>query len=328
MVPLEVRHADPGHAAPGYHHGPFERGLCFATWTPRGYAGAAALAALADLAATGASHVAVVVTAYVRDAEDSEVAPHPNRTPEADAVAATLRAARALGLTTVLKPHVDVVGGGYRGALVPSDRARWFESYRQFLVPWAALAAREGCASLWVGTELSSMTPDVTRWADLVAAVRGVFGGTLAYAANWTDVDEASTREVWRLVDLAGVDAYFPLGPCPRGADDMTEAWAPWLAALEDVARGTGRPVVVSEVGCASRAGAAATPWDVAPPGTVDVEHQAAYYVAALDALAPRPWLRGIYFWAWGLRAGGLADTTHSPRGKPAAEVLHRRWRP
>jgi hypothetical protein len=235
--------------------------------------------------------------------------------------------AREVGLRTALKPHVDVLGGAYRGAVAPNDWARWFASYRDFLLPWAELALQQGCASFWVGTELDSTTIRHEEWATLLNDVRQVFPGPLVYAANWTDLELDQTAAMARLVDVMGVDGYFPLaeGPAPSVAD-LVEGWRPWLDILSTLADGWQRPLWLTEVGCMSRQGAAASPWEYGGTAPVDVALQARYYEATLRAVGSTPAVVGLFFWAWGLGPGGPADGSHSPRGKPAEEVLQQWW--
>ena len=94
------------------------------------------------------------------------------------------------------------------------------------------------------------------RWRDsqraIVAAARGVFGGRVTYAAGmWEEVD-------WSLFDIVSVDAY----------RDATNA-----ATYAETVRGWqthGKPVAVTEFGCATYRGAAdrgGTGWAVVDRG-------------------------------------------------------------
>lgn len=312
--------------APSWPRG-VARGLVLASWSARAYATAASAQALERIARAGASDVALVVTGYLDHDRDSAVKAHPTRTASPAAVVAALERARALGLDTALKPHVDVLGGAYRGFIQPDDPARWFESYERFLVPWAELAEAAGCRSFWVGTELETMTRHPGRWAPLIARLRRAFSGPLVYAANFPDLELEATIALGRLVDLVGVDAYFPLSEQPDPTlEELVAGWEPWLEAIEAFGRATGRPVLITEVGCPSRRGAALAPWDFRSREPVDVELQGRYYEAALRALPRCAGLRGVFFWAWGLGPGGAGDGSFTPCGKPAEAVLRRFW--
>jgi hypothetical protein len=304
-----------------------ERGIDFAGWTPGGYATPESLASLDQLASTGATHVAIVVTAYVDDLEDSTVELRPDRTPTMESVRVALDHARELGLEVALMPHVDVIGGAYRGLMEPGDPTRWFETYRDVLVAWAAFAHETGCAAFWIGKELESLAVHRLLWTDLIAEVRDVFPGVLVYAANWTDLGSETTLELGRLVDAVGVDAYFPVAEWPDASvTDMVAGWQPWLRELDGLASQTGRPVIVTELGCASRCGAPVSPWDYVTERPLDLDEQARYYEAALIALPTCAAVTGVYVWAWGIAEAGPTDDGHSPRNKPAEDVLRRFW--
>ena len=303
------------------------KGLVYADWTPSGYASEESTRSLVELATTGASHVAVVATLYMEDDESDEVFVHSDRTPTDDALRAVIKRARSLGLDVAFKPHVDVLTGDYRGAIAPDDPTLWFKTYRERLLHWARLAQIEGCSSFWIGTELDSMTGFIDEWRDLVSALREIFSPQLVYAANWTDLDSPDTLALGRLVDRLGVDAYFPLAEGPGPAiEELVVAWEPWLEAMEAAADAMGRPLIITELGCQSRQGAAMTPWEYGGDAPIELTEQERYYEAALRVLPRRPFIEGLFFWAWGLGPGGPRDGSHTPRGKPAAECLRRHW--
>lgn len=303
------------------------RGMVFAAWTPHGYGTVEAKESLEQLARTGATEVAVVVTAYLDHSEASEVRAHPNRTPTERSVTTLLERALELGLDIVLKPHVDVVGGHYRGLIQPKDPATWFETYQTFLVQWAAVGARMGCRSYWIGTELETMTRHPEQWAPTIEAVRQLFTGPLVYAANFVDLELEGTVKVGSMVDFVGVDAYFPLSEEPDpDVGALIAGWQPWVEAIEVFSLSTGRPVLITEIGCPSRRGAALAPWDFESSEPIDVDLQARYYEASLAALPTCADVRGMYFWGWGISEGGVDDGSMTPRGKPAEALLRRVW--
>ncbi len=105
-----------------------ERGIVFVDWTASGYATLEAAASLEALAATRATTVVMVVTAYQSGPKVSAVRLDDPRTPGRAAVIQALDRAKALGLRTALKPHVDLDDGSWRGHISPSDPAAWFAS--------------------------------------------------------------------------------------------------------------------------------------------------------------------------------------------------------
>jgi len=69
-------------------------------------------------------------------------------------------------------------------------------------------------------------------------------------------------------------------------------------------------------------------PWEEAD-GAPDPEAQRACYDALVRALEPEDWVAGAFFWKWfsSDRIGGPHDSSFTPRGKPAQEVMARAFR-
>ncbi len=316
----------PGTGEPPPWPAGMRRGLDYAGWTAGGYGTGESREALDELARTGAGEVAIVVTFYLSDRNDSTVEEMAERTPTAESIRAATSWAREAGLRVTLKLHVDVLGGAYRGMIDPDDPMRWFDTFGELALRWAEVAAVEGFDELWIATEMESMTPYIDRWASLIEAVREVFDGPVGYAASWSDIRREPTIALGRLVDHIGVDAYFPVADWPNPTvTDMVVGWQPWLLELEELERATGRPVLITELGCASRLDGPISPWDYLSTAPVDHEVHARYYEASLRALATTE-VGGVFFWAWGVRAPEAGDGSHTPRRKPAVEVLRRFW--
>lgn len=301
------------------------RGITLVDWTADGYGTRTAEIGVLTMATTGANTVVIVVTAYQADRASSRVRSGDPRTPTPAAVRRIIGVAKAQGFRVALKPHVDVDDGTWRGHIAPSDPAAWFESYRAFLVPWAALAETLGVDQLAVGTELAGTSPEEGQWRRTIDAVRTVFRGEILYAASW---DEAGRVPFWDAVDLVGVDFYFPVEErSDAGRLEILAAWQPWLDRLERLHRQTGREILLSEIGYRSVDGAGMAPHDSERSAALDTGEQADLYWAALEATAKLPWIRGLYWWNWPADgSGGPLDVGFTPRGKPAAHELAVRW--
>lgn len=146
-------------------------------------------------------------------------------------------------------------------------------------------------------------------------------------------------------LDFVGVDCYFQLnvthGALPyqnSALADIQVAWGPAVKQLASIAAGTGKQVVCTEVGWQSRPWAyahqASTPQLDGPDCSVydqciDLEAQALAYTAFLSSVAPFPWYGGAYVWMWRAdpTAGGTADDSFTPHGKPGAAVLSAFWK-
>ena len=228
------------------------------------------------------------------------------------------RLAHARGMKVMLKPGVWV-RGGYGGDLEfdpPADRARWFASYAVFLEHYARLAAEIHADIFCVGGEFSKLSPFDTEWRKLIARVRALYPGPLVYAANFGDEFERLT--FWDALDAIGLQEYYPL------PDDLsTEALARKVEAVQQKFQ---RPVIFTEAGFPSHEHPNREPWDDSKRGSIALDAQARCYEAVLHAFCNRPWFEGVYWWDVGTDGrGGPRDTSLTPWGKPAMQVI-KRW--
>lgn len=254
-----------------------------------------------------------------------------------EGLAATARLAQARGLKTLLRPHLwltDAPDGKWLGDVAmasETDWTRWFESYRRFILHYAELAQAERIELLSVGAELSTTTAREADWRRVIAEVRRVYSGKLTYAANWHR--EFEQIRFWDALDFIGIQAYFPLGDQERPSlEELAAAWRPHVAAIERVQRRFAKPVLFTEIGYRSAAGAAARPWEWParsrePAAEAELAFQADLYEAFFRTFWDRPWFAGAYFWKWfpGLeRAARPPGREFSPQNKPAENVLAR----
>jgi hypothetical protein len=274
-----------------------------------------------EIRARGATDVLVVVNAYQSDRFASDISTKPGRSPSEATIVRTLSQARAAGLRTALMPVVRLESRTkyeWRGVIAPADGLDvWFDSYRAWVLPLAEIAHEEQVQRFVVGSELGSLEHYDGRWRELIAEVRSRFEGTVTYSANW---DRAGEVPFWDAVDEVGLTAYFPVGDA-LSPDDLARAWESPSAAIEELAVRTKRPVLVTEVGYASRRHSGERPWDDASDAEVDLEGQRRLYRGFCDAFARTSSLSGFYVWNW-FGVGGPRDRGYTPRGKPAASEL------
>ncbi|WP_354698401.1 hypothetical protein DSM112329_04076 [Paraconexibacter sp. AEG42_29] len=321
QVDVSLVTADESFLAPGVH-----RGFNVTAYTPLGFSGPGATQALQALAATGSTHAAFVPTWYQPTIASNEMAPDADKTVSDASLVAGLQAARAAGLQVVVKPHVDVADGTFRGLIRPADYDVWFAAYREMLLRYARIAQTAGAELFVIGDELTGVQGDTVRWPPLIAAVREVFKGKLTYAANWDPGYKAVP--FWKLLDYVGIDEYHPLvtGTDTPTAKQLQAAWAPLVDELRAAHEETGKPLLLTELGYPSRRGSTAAPAGEDFGRPVDARGQARAYTAAYRALRGLPYVAGIYWWEWPTDArdheadGGAGNYT--PRGKSAERVL------
>ncbi len=307
--------------------------MCFAhTWRDgraKGYGTDVSRKSLERLRALGVDSVSLTPFGYMPSVSSTEVRManrHPGSESD-DAVSGAARQARTLGMRVMLKPHIWIRNGDWIGQQVFADDAafaQWFESYRQFITHYAALAEREKMDWLVIGTELVRASGrERARWQSLIAELRRLYHGKLIYAANW---DENGVV-FWDLLDAVGLQAYEPVVTRNRASDEeMRAGWKRIAAKMEALGRKTGKPVIITELGYRAARDAAVAPhtWPESDSAAVfDGEHQAHCYRVALEALMGASWCAGVYVWKWfSDSADEQGPTDFSPAGKPAEKVL------
>ncbi len=290
----------------------------------RGYGTRTARQTFERLKQLGVNTVSILMEGRMRRVDDPDVMPP--SLDDLEAVRSALLDAHALGLATILVPHVYIEDGTWRGQIAFSDphpADRWWRSYRSFMHQAATLAAESGTTLLSIGVELKAMSKEPAtrpRIVKLVEDLRSTYSGLLTYSANW---DEAEDVVFWDQVDLVGVNGYYPLRPDPfRGAGAVARR----LSALAQRAQ---RPVLVVEVGYRSSPLSHERPWewpvDVEP--VVDDDAQAKAWAAVLTHWLDAEGVKGLCVWVVPTDPDDPASEPRhgfNPLNKPAAHVIAR----
>ncbi len=283
-----------------------------------GYGTPAARQTLERLRKLGVNTIGVVLEAHQSTERASSISLPSRR--DRQAVEAMLSDANALGFATVLVPHL-VLQKGRRGDIQPEHPDQWWEDYNAYLDEATRMASRTGTSVLSLGVELKSLSWQPAtrqRMVALAQRVRQSYPGLLTYSANW---DEAPSVAFWDALDLAGVNAYYPLVPdVELGAERAAQR-------LEGLAAQAGRDVLVLEVGYKSSPRPHLQPWQWPEEvsGAVDFEAQAACWTAVLKHWLTARGVRGLLLWV--IPTDPATPTSEprngfSPLGKPAEAVI------
>ncbi len=243
------------------------------------------------------------------------------------------REAAKLGMRTLLKPQLWIRGGSWPGDVEMKTEADWqafFRHYHTWMLHYALLAEIHGFDMLCVGTELSRTTlqrPD--DWRALIRKVRGVFSGTITYAANWGE--EFERLDFWQELDLMGLNCYYPLSkrddPTPA---ELRRGFRRNLERVEKVVEGTGKPLVLTEIGFTSAARPWLNPHEDGRDRRNQPVHQRLCYEIAFEEISRNAWCKGIFWWKFPTDpsyAGREDSICFTPNLKPAEEVV-RAWFP
>ncbi len=295
----------------------FQRGVNFAHIHRRGhgYGSSIAAAELDSLKQLGIRWVAIMPFGYQRSSTDDQVTGFPGNAGRTEFFKRTdptltdsnltseISQAHAIGVRVTLKPDIWSSdfwrGKEWHGSIrqtSAADHARWWNSYRLFIMHYAHIAEEEHADQYCIGTELVQMTgsyPD--EWRSLVADVRRVYHGPLTYAAHWEHEFERIT--FWDVLDYIGITAYFPLdAPDSAGIEQLVAAWQPARQRIQLVASHYHRPVLFLEAGYPATVGSFRHPWEYKEKQVSEVS-QARAYEALFRAFADAPWWKGVYFW-------------------------------
>ncbi len=294
----------------------FQRGVNFTSET--GYFPDDAMAMLDRLPGYGVNSLALVPYGVSRKGVPEVRLMSNGGMEREDDIQALTALAHQRHLKVLLKPQVWVTSGGYPGGIEfpePEARASWFRSYEEFILHFADLATRSRADLFCVGVEFVHLSQYESEWRRIIARVRQRYAGPLVYAAN-SGPDFEQTR-FWDALDYIGLNDYYPL------PDDLSVAAV--LHIVEGVQRRYHRPVIFPEAGFASLRAPHREPWDETPREK-SLEDQARCYEALLRAFYKKPWFQGVYWWKVGNNGfGGPEDTSHTPWGKPAMEVI-KKW--
>ena len=241
---------------------PYQKGISFShevggDW---GYGSATAARELQKIRGLGATAVALVPYAFTAAPDHPAIRFSTDETD--DRLRRSLLSAQALGLKTMLKPHLWS-GRRFHGDISFSDESQfdvWFEQYRRWLLHFARFAELHGVDLLAVGNELSGLTVHESRWRGLISDIRRIYSGPLTYAAHWNGEFERIT--FWDRLDYIGVNFYFPLSsPHERpttGAAQIVEA----RRRLQAISARFDKPILFTEVGFPALKTAASKPWE------------------------------------------------------------------
>lgn len=297
-------------------------GITYTSWDSAGFRTGAASGAIADMVTqTSASWVMVCVTEYFDEAT-STISPDAQGTStEADLRAAIVEA-QGRGLSVLLTPHVDARNGQWRASMNPTDA--WFRAYDAFIRKYAQIAQSTRCNMFCIGTEFVRATqPQYTsQWLSMITSIRAIYTGPLTYAANWNGnaqygvlLDEYEQISFWSALDYIGIDWYAPIG-------QFTDR----LNRIRALSGATGKPVLLTEVGCPSVNGALDRPWDytalINAGNPVNEDVQRTYYDAVIQSFGKAEWCKGLFWWNWESVPSVLEEKQYTPRNKKAAILV------
>jgi hypothetical protein len=314
----------------------FQKGFCYAHEgyaIYNGYMGSTSEIALNRLAELGVNSISMTPFGFPRSMSE----PAPIRKSNGigsendESLIVSAHFARRHGMRIMLKPHLWA-GRFWPGDIKMADEQDWplfFENYEKWMTHYALLAQMCQFESLVVGLELvQASVGHEDEWRKMIAKIRKIYSGKLIYAANWGQEFENLT--FWDALDAIGVNSYYPLSKNPDARhEDLVKGARKIARRIEQVAEQYDKPVVLTEIGFASRPNTWIDPHVDGRGQQPDVEAQERCYEVIFQVFYHQPWLQGIYWWKWPthLADGGLRDSGFTPNRKAAEKVIARWYR-
>jgi len=228
----------------------------------------------------------------------------------------------------------------------------WFAAYERYLLTQATLARDSGADQLVIGDfklrpafpgEPEAPPDAEARWRALIAKVRGVYGGPLAFELLMGTAVWPSPPPFLDVVDVIRIWWWAPLSTNNRpGIADMTGAAGVLLdVQLRPLQQRFNKPLVLSAAylsvdGAATQClrrpdGQCHSFEDFSPTApevstyAADLAEQGDIYQALLTAINERAWVGGLFSYGYNPMAE-LHDKSVSVRGKPAEGILAAWW--
>ncbi len=301
-----------------------QKGFSYAAWWNDTLLQNTSDESLENLRNTGTEWVSLVPTWYQDTIHSTEIKMDEDRTPSDESIIHTIEKIHSLNMKVMLKPHVDPANDEWRGFIEFNDENKWhtwFNSYKNFISHYIEIANEYNVEQFCIGCELVKTT-NRNEWYDIIKMVRENYSGNITYAADWSNY---MNIPFWDKLDYIGIDAYFQLtNKTDPTLNELIEGWKKWKRDIEELHNTTGKPIIFTEIGYRSINGCNIDPWNWQRKGIVDLQEQRDCYQSVFQTFWDEEWFKGIYWWMWypDANVGGARDTSYTPYGKPAEEIL------
>ena len=310
--------------SPRKHASDFQAGVMVLLYGNDPYLASNIRQKLDHLATLGVNSVGLVFPIFQTNGRSIDVHGDPTKTPSAEQMTVFIQEAHQRGFTVMIRPLLDEAslapGGDWRGSIHPQPVDGWFAAYGDLMVSYATLAETNGVEAFDIGTEFNTLEGYGPQWLQVIKRIRQAYSGHLTYSSI---SDMGYPTRFASALDFLSIDAYYRLD-LPAGATtaELEQSWRAGVAQLEGVATASGMPVVITELGTASRRASYRAPSSANLGAPLDLEAQRRYYEASCNALRGR--VGGLYWWYTSpyVPRAPLTDMGFDPTGKPAEAEL------
>ena len=230
----------------------------------------------------------------------------------------------------MVKPQIWVWGGAYTGQIQMNSEEEWEileDSYEEFIISYAKIAAELNASVFCIGTELEKFV--ISRplyWEQLIKKIKLLYKGKITYAANW---DEFKRVPFWNALDFIGIDAYFPLSNKKTPTtQDFEEGWQPHKKQIKKIQAIYKKPVLFTEYGYRSIDYTGKEPWNSNKViGNVNLTAQVNATQAIYNEFWNEDWFAGGFLWKWfhnHNNSGGENNNRFTPQNKPTEKLIQK----
>ncbi len=310
---------------------PYLKGFNFAHEGYRvynGYGSQLAKASLTKLRQIGSNAIAIIPYSYMRDPKQAAfISIERNTGGENDeSVLSAHYEAKKLGMMTMLKPQIWV-GRSWPGEIeMPSEEAwnDFFDYYYRWIRHYAILAEIHGFDSFCLGVEFAKATLAREQdWRAIIRRIRGIYKGSLTYAANWGE--EFENLKFWEELDFIGLNCYYPLSSKDQASKrELAKAFGGVMNKAAQICKKYDKPLVFTEIGFRSVDGTWKNPHEDSQNRPYNEAAQKLCYEVVLEGIQNKPWCKGILWWKWPsyLSYRGSENTGFSPNNKQGEIIV------
>ncbi len=295
-----------------------------------GYGSELAAQMLREQHQLGANAVTLVPYSYMREPDRPTPLPFMTRagTETDESIIRDLQYAQELGMKVMLKPQIWLGGGHWPGDIAMETEADWaafFQYYQAWIQHYALLAEIEGADAFCVGVEFTQATlKKPGQWRALIEKIRGLYKGSIVYAANWGE--EFEQLQFWDALDWIGLNCYYPLSQQDApSTQTLAGSFRDKLEKARAISRRYQRPLLITEIGFTSTTAPWITPYKDGEGAAYSGAAQLKCYEMATQVLSQAgDWCRGVLWWKYPSypTLGGQGHTGFTPNNKPAEQQL------
>ncbi len=240
-----------------------------------------------------------------------------------------IKKAHKAGVKVMVKPQVYMHNDWVGDMAFDTEKEwkEWENSYREYIITFAKVAADQSAEMFCIGTEykLAAQRREAF-WRSLIKEIRTFYKGELTYSSNW---DGYESIPFWDDLDYIGLSAYFPLTDDKTpSVDDLIDKWQETKSILNKLSRREGKPILFTEYGYMSIDKCAWKAWEIEKERhklPVNEQAQANALEALYTVFWKESWWAGGFMWKWfpnGMGHEGYFDKDYTPQGKIATKTV------